>query len=98
LRWTPYLEECLEILEKEKHAPTDLLLVHLVRVQLLCNAVVLVPWNQGSDAGYDIHLNAFKAQLRQLESSCPMELRSNGSFLQLNIRSTFAVLIEMQKS
>jgi hypothetical protein len=85
IRWTPYLEECLDVLDREKDAPTDQLLVQSVRVQLLCNAVVLVPWNQGTEAAHDVLLNAFKVQFSQLERSIPPEVQMNGMFLRRNL-------------
>jgi hypothetical protein len=77
LRWTPYLEECLDMLDTGNYAPSDRLLVQHVRVQLLCNAVVLGPGGQG-DAAHHVHVNTFKQQLKQLENSIPADLRSNG--------------------
>jgi hypothetical protein len=85
IRWTPYLEECLDVLARENDAPTDQLLVQCVRVQLLCNAVVLAPWNQGTEVAHDILLSAFKVQFSQLEKSVPPEVQRNSMYSPNNL-------------
>lgn len=41
LSWSPYLEECLKVLENSKEAPGDSLLVHFVKVQSIINLVIV---------------------------------------------------------
>ncbi|KAF2425517.1 hypothetical protein EJ08DRAFT_700324 [Tothia fuscella] len=84
MRFTPYMDECLKVLEDSEDAPTDVLLVHLVRVQLLCNSIILVFPSHGPDAMHEFHVNAAKMQLKELEQAVPIELKSN-DVLQLHL-------------
>jgi hypothetical protein len=83
MRWTPYLAECLRVLEEEKDYPTDLLLVYLVRVQLICNKGASSTWDDifGDSAAQvppNFYAKTLKSQLDDLERSIPPELKSNG--------------------
>jgi hypothetical protein len=76
MRWTPYLNECLQKLSEAKEYATDELLVYLVRVQLLCDRVmgadippVVVP--------QDVYVQIFQSQLDELQKSIPESLQSN---------------------
>lgn len=82
--WTPYLEECLRLLEEKNDSPTDGLLVYIVRVQLICNDVAAVPWNDafgstGSGVPQDFYVKTFTSQLEELRRAIPPELESNGT-------------------
>lgn len=88
MRWTRYLDECLHLLEEKKDYPTDDLLVHLVRVQLICNKASSLTWNDAvgdAEAGIltDLYVKTLKSQLDNLVHSIPPELKSNGIFLAL---------------
>ncbi|KAL5348077.1 hypothetical protein ACLOAV_006557 [Pseudogymnoascus australis] len=92
MRWTPYLGECLRILEENKDYSTDLLLVHLVRVQLICNKGATSTWDDiFGDAANQVPPNFYakslKSQLDELERSIPTGLKSN-EILQLHIHAT----------
>lgn len=81
---TRYLHECLHVLEEEKDCPTDDLLIHLVRVQLICNKGSALAWNDvlsDADMGVptDLYVKTLKLQLENLEHSIPQELKSNGT-------------------
>lgn len=83
MRWTPYLGECLGILEESKDYSTDVLLAHLVRVQLICNKGTTSMWDDiFGDAANQVPPNFYakslKSQLDDLERSIPAELKSNG--------------------
>ena len=88
MRWTPYLDECLRLLEEKKDYPTDNLLVYLVRVQLICNQGAASTWNDIFGAvetrvPADFYVKTLKSQLDNLDRSIPPELKSNGIFLVL---------------
>jgi hypothetical protein len=83
MRWTPYLDECLRLLEEKKDYPTDHLLVYLVRVQLICNKGAASTWNDifggvGTRVPADFYVETLKSQLDDLDRSIPLELKSNG--------------------
>lgn len=83
MRWTPYLDECLRLLEEKKDYPTDNLLVYLVRVQLICNQGAASTWNDIFGAvetrvPADFYVKTLKSQLDDLDRSIPPELKSNG--------------------
>jgi len=88
MRWTRYLDDCLRLLEEEKAQPTDDLLVHIVRVQLICNKGSTLTWNDvlgdvevGIPTG--LYVKTLKSQLDNLENSIPQVLKANGIFLVL---------------
>ncbi|KFY75166.1 hypothetical protein V499_04865 [Pseudogymnoascus sp. VKM F-103] len=83
MRWTPYLGECLRILEENKDYPTDLLLVHLVRAQLICNKSATSTWDDmfgdtSNQVPPNFYAKSLKSQLDDLERSIPAEIKSNG--------------------
>jgi hypothetical protein len=83
MRWTRYLDECLHLLEEKKEYPTDVVLVYLTRVQLICNKGVTSTINDlFGDAEMrvpaDFYVKSLKLQLGELERSVPPELNSNG--------------------
>jgi hypothetical protein len=80
------LEECLRFLEEKNDYPTDLLLVYIVRAQLICNDVAVVPWNDafgisGTGVPWDFYVKTFTSQLETLKRAIPPELESNGKLL-----------------
>ncbi|KFY44153.1 hypothetical protein V495_03611 [Pseudogymnoascus sp. VKM F-4514 (FW-929)] len=92
MRWTPYLGECLRMLEDNRDYPTDLLLVRLVRLQLICNKGTASTWEETfGDTAHQVPPNLYakslKCQLDDLERSIPVELKSN-AILQLHIHAT----------
>jgi hypothetical protein len=82
MRWTRYLDECLRLLEEEKEYPTDVLLVYLTRVQLICNKGGASTINDlFGDAEMsvpaDFYIKSLRLQLDELGRSVPPELNSN---------------------
>ncbi|KAL3426836.1 zn 2cys6 transcription factor [Phlyctema vagabunda] len=82
MRWTPYLDECLNILEATEEFSTDKLLVSLVRMQLITNKASPTIWYEiFSDSGAQLppalYFKALQAQLNDLERSLPPDLKSN---------------------
>lgn len=93
LRWTPYLDQCLRLLDETQEASTDDLLVQLVRVQLLRNKVASVQWSHScppidmkrstfgpeasSNFTQDFFITAFIYQLEELKRTIPVQLKDN---------------------
>ena len=84
LQWTPYMDECLQVLEETKEHPTDILLVQQVKFQLLIEKVSHGPWQDVAMDSLDmkglpaLYLKALQTQLHDLKSNVPLELRENG--------------------
>lgn len=75
----------MQILEEKRDFPTDLLLVYLVRVQVICNKIAAAPWNDtfgilSTKVPSDFYTKALKSQLEDLKRSIPVELQSNGNY------------------
>lgn len=93
VRWTPYLDQCLRLLDETKEASTDDLLVQLVRIQLLRNKVSTVQWNHACPSidmkrhscgpvsidsfTQDFFIPEFNYQLEELKRSIPSHLKNN---------------------
>src|ERR1700761_2403912 len=83
IRWSPYAEECLEILANSPDAfPSDRWLCHLVRAQHIAEDIGFQfsmddPASQLSltDSKTQYHLKAFERQLKEWQESAPKELR-----------------------
>lgn len=84
-QWSAYLEESLTILNEKEDRPTDVHLVYLVRVQLLCNQAAQL----GSTVAQprEIYIKTLSDQLEQLKYALPRSLKSNLS-LKLQILNT----------
>jgi hypothetical protein len=85
IRWTPYLDECLRMLAENREYPTDMLLAHFVRLQLIIERVTQAPWHDGPvDAAGSVrapsvfYLKALQAQLEDFKRDVPPELQQNG--------------------
>ncbi|KFY10185.1 hypothetical protein V491_07780 [Pseudogymnoascus sp. VKM F-3775] len=97
LRWVPYFEECLQLLEKTKEYPTDTLLVFLTRLQLIKNAVSRdtsdnFPGGMASPPS-EIYLKSLQSQLEELKQNIPPELDGNIS-VQLHLHHAALTLHE----
>lgn len=83
IRWSPYAEECLDILASSPDAlPSDRWLCHLVRAQHIAEDIGFQfsmddPASQLSltDSKTQYHLKAFERQLKEWQESAPKELR-----------------------
>ena len=88
LRWTPYLDECIAVLGEEDEHPTDLLLVHLVKLQLVVEKAVQAPWHEERDDPNGsvrvppiFYLKALQAQLQDLKTRIPPSIQGNGAYI-----------------
>ncbi|KAI4285158.1 MAG: hypothetical protein L6R35_004724 [Caloplaca aegaea] len=84
LRWTPHLDECLEVLNEKHESPIDDILVQQVRMQLIVEKVTRGPWNDGaiktaehSNVPLCFYLNALQSQLQEVKSKIPPYLKDN---------------------
>lgn len=84
LRWTPYLEECLQVLTETMEYSSDALLVQLVRSQLIVERVGQAPWHDANldatssaKAPTQFYLKALLAQLQELKHRMPPQLLHN---------------------
>jgi hypothetical protein len=89
MSFTPYVFDCLRTLQEENDAPTDALLVHITRVQLIRNnATPLVKINPTTISGItnqsgiseDFHAQTLVLQLEELKLLVPEPIKSNGKF------------------
>jgi hypothetical protein len=85
LRWTPYLDECLQSLYENGDCATDLFLVHLVRLQLLIEKALSL--TSDDDLGMsrspgqlptEFYMKNLQAQLEAIKKDIPSELQQNG--------------------
>ncbi len=101
LRWTPYLDECVAVLADNKELPTDTLLVHLVKLQLIVEEVGRAPWHEGygdatrsARAPPTFYLKALQAQLHDFKAKIPLRFRGTvrkglGLFYQTPLMKAF---------
>ncbi|KAI4595297.1 hypothetical protein KJ359_006971 [Pestalotiopsis sp. 9143b] len=84
-RYTPYMEQCLRDLEKDKEYETDALLAQLIRIQHLSDRIGHLHSNDQLDdnlpgiprAPVSAYLNAFQTELDKFDAQIPRYLRSN---------------------
>jgi hypothetical protein len=87
ISFTPYMDDCLRILQEEKEAPTDALLIQLVRVQLIrdkASSLIKIgptPISGTTNPLYvsgDFHIQTLVSQLEEVDKSIPETVKSNG--------------------
>ncbi|KAF1985123.1 hypothetical protein K402DRAFT_380016 [Aulographum hederae CBS 113979] len=80
-RWTPYLEECLQLLEQTNDWPTDKLLICLVRIQIINNQAASLSWKDLSEHSDkvppELYVTSLNSQFDTIKASIPPELQSN---------------------
>ncbi|MCJ1359174.1 MAG: hypothetical protein MMC33_009174 [Icmadophila ericetorum] len=87
LRWTAYCDECLRVLEEQKEFASDELLIQLVKVRLIAEKVVDLPWSGAAEGDHfarpsaTFYLKSLQAQLHNFKSSTPSELADNHTLL-----------------
>ncbi|KAE9370271.1 hypothetical protein N431DRAFT_559479 [Stipitochalara longipes BDJ] len=84
LRWTAYSNECLRVIETQKEADSDVLLVQLVKLRLILEKVTDAPWSgavtQGDQSARPpamFYLKSLESQIRDFKSKIPSELADN---------------------
>src|SRR5271170_1606627 len=85
LRWTPHMDECLQMLAEKQECPTDEILVQQVRLQLIVEKVVQAPWHDGEIENAErvrappaFYLKALQSQLQEVRRKLPPESLRNG--------------------
>lgn len=75
LRWTPHMDECLQILDQTKECPNDEILVQQVKLQLIVERLALSTPSKGAveDTGHrepgSFYLENLQSQLQTLKTS-----------------------------
>jgi hypothetical protein len=94
LRWTPYLNECLNMLVENQECSSDLLLSYLVRLQLLDEKSYEGTWHDNVDGSRSpnsitmrFYMQALLSQLEEIKKSITPELQQNQTLL-LSLYST----------
>jgi len=87
LRWTAYSNECLCILETQQEAPSDALLVRIVRLRLICEKVIEAHWSGAVNLGDQsarppaiFYLKSLESQIQDFKSKIPLELANNSKW------------------
>ena len=75
----------MAVLEEKKECPTDTLLIHMVKSQLIVEKVGQAPWHDGHDSATRsaktpavFYLNAMQAQIEELKVNIPPDIQRNG--------------------
>lgn len=94
LRWVPYFEECLQLLEKTREHPTDILLVFLARLQLIKNAIYR-DMSDNFSGGIasppsEIYFKSLQSQLEELKRNIPPELDGNSEHSHFQIQFQYS--------
>ncbi|RAK81612.1 transcription factor domain-containing protein [Aspergillus fijiensis CBS 313.89] len=87
LRWTPHMNECLDILAQSDESPGDGVLVQITRTRLLADQILQGPWSEGvyglhpTQALAAFHLKAFESRLETIKVEMPIPLADNKPIL-----------------
>lgn len=75
LRWTSYMDECLQVLLEKSEAPSDEIFAHQVRLHLVAEKATQLSskdtdheYHQVSGTSMPFYLRAFNSQLSQIKS------------------------------
>ena len=102
MKWTPYFDECLKLLaENGTESPADVLLVHIVRLQLVVEKIPQGSWHDGQvdiagcfQAPVVFYVKALQTQISDVRRNIPAELQQNGELIPWSrvLRSTLTYL------
>ncbi|KAI8244231.1 Efflux pump mlcE [Colletotrichum sp. SAR 10_96] len=89
LRWTPHMDECLQILDSHVTVPSDQALVALVRMQLLKEEAGRLSWRpevtydatDGSRTPPSMYVKLLQGQLQKILQNLPTELQSSDTII-----------------
>jgi hypothetical protein len=94
LRWTPYLDDCLQALNEAKDAPTEIVFVHRIRLQLLTKEALSLASHVdlGEARSPDplptgFYRKSLLAQLEKIKQDIPLELQHNGELAQITLEN-----------
>lgn len=90
------MDECIAVLAEEKEQPTDTLLIHLVKSQIIIEKIGQAPWHEecGSITGSvrappTFYLKALQAQLQDCKANVPPDIQGNRKKLSETVLSDF---------
>lgn len=82
LRWTPYLQDCVNLLINDKECSNDLYLAYLVRLQLLNEKIR--EWHEGLGEAKNLlytparfYMQTLVVQLDNIRQNIPTDLQQN---------------------
>jgi hypothetical protein len=88
IRWTPYLNECLHIVETEKEFESDALLVQLVKLRRISERVNDLSWSSvvtevdtTIKAPAMVYLRSLESHLQDLKRNVPSNLLNNSKLI-----------------
>ncbi|KAG5927639.1 hypothetical protein E4U42_002006 [Claviceps africana] len=89
LKFTPYIQECLRVLENEREYETDITLVFLVQIQRLTERIFeLTSKDRGEEDAFGIpsapmtaYVAAFQNEIDKIRDSLPTSLRDDSIFM-----------------
>ena len=88
LRWTPYLDECIAVLSEKDEHPTDPLLIHLVKLQLVVEKAGQAPWHEERDDPNGsvrvppiFYVKALQTQLQDFKTIIPPSIQGNSTYI-----------------
>ncbi|KAL2839096.1 hypothetical protein BJY01DRAFT_29115 [Aspergillus pseudoustus] len=99
LKWTPYYDQCVRVLEEQKEHPSDLILTHLVKLrQLAGSSIEYLTTTYGSDSTLrpdaSLVLKSLQAQLQTLKSKIPPDVLANKTLL-LELQNTECAITQL---
>ena len=90
------MDECIAVLAENKEQPTDTLLIHLVKLQLIIERIGQAPWHEecGNTTGSvrappTFYLKALQAQLKDCKANIPPDVQGNRKKLSETIIPDF---------
>ncbi|RAL02599.1 transcription factor domain-containing protein [Aspergillus ibericus CBS 121593] len=87
LRWTPHMQECLDVLTYSEEWPGDGVLVQLTRTRLLADQILQNPWSEGLYGPHPahtlpaFHLRALQLRIDMIKTEIPASLAGNKPIL-----------------
>lgn len=85
LPWSPYFDECLQILAEDGDTSSDPLLVNFVRLQLIVEQATRVQWHEGLfdstgrvNSPSQAYFKALQVQLQDIKQALSPDLVANG--------------------
>ena len=85
MKWTPYVEECCNILSTSGGHRDDMAAVALIKIQIATEAIAMSPWHRRSD-GYEapkevppmLYIDSLREQIKGIQAEFGAALDSNG--------------------
>ncbi|KAK3385785.1 hypothetical protein B0H63DRAFT_560308 [Podospora didyma] len=92
LRWTPYMEESLQMLEERKETPNDAVLACLVRLKLIGDEATKPPWPPAPPSEHlrlvqTFQMKALQSRIDDIRRSLPAEMLAD-QVVQLHLLHT----------